>query len=309
MVYLPQHLSPMAQRMLRSLETLNIENPAAEDWQGIRQQVRHSAEQARRLWQADGAHFRTETTQCSGVSCLWTHPPTLRRDDQILLYLHGGGYVSGCAQTLIGLPHAMAAACGLRVLSIDYRLAPEHPFPAALDDITAVYRYLLEAGFGGSDLGVFGESAGGGLALAAIHRLHQEELASPAALVVLSPWADLSLDGDTGHSLRHADPFLELTSLRAWAKAYAGGRSLREPLISPLMGEFTDFPPLLIQAGSKEILLSDALRLARRARQHGAAPCLDVWDGMWHAFQATPGLPEAREALAEAGRFFCRHLL
>lgn len=306
--YLPDDLSPMARQMLQGLAAAPRPPLAAEDWRGLRQRVEQDAAVLVQMWRQSGVDFAVEGQSFGGVPCVWVRPPTIRRRDAVVLYTHGGGFVSGSAETLVGLLHGVAVACGLQVLSIDYRLAPEHPFPAAVDDATAVYRGLLQGGFEASRIGWLGDSAGGGLALSAVQVLAAASLPTPAAMVLLSPWLDLSLGGDSAHAFGQADPLFEVEMFGAWARLYAAGASLRDPALSPLFGQCGGLPPLLVQCGSKELLLSDAWRLARRVRRGGGHVELDIWDGLWHLFQGTPGLPEGEQAVQRIGTFLRRHL-
>lgn len=298
----------MARQMLQGLAAQPRRRAAADDWLGLRRQVEQDAAMLLQLWQRMGVSFETKRQRVANVPCLWIRPPEIRRRGAIVLYTHGGGYVSGSARDFLGLPHGVAMACGLPVLSIDYRLAPEHPFPAAVDDTVAVYRRLLETGFAASNLAWLGESAGGGLALAAVQELPRQGLPAPAALALLCPWLDLTMGGDSAHAFGPVDPLLDLETLRVWARHYCGRGSPQEPGISPLFGHLDDLPPLLVQSASKDLLLSDAWRLTRRVRRLGGSVELDIWDGMWHAFQGTPGLPEAEEAVEQVGAFLRRHL-
>lgn len=308
MDFIPKHLSSLARFMLQHVGTLTQSLPGTDDLEGLRHQVQSSNASVNRLRRREGKALETEAVRVGGVPCLWTFPRAPRSNQHVLLYLHGGGYVSGSVDDFLGLPYELASSTGLKVLAVDYRLAPEHPFPAALDDILAVITSLLDDGLEARHLAMFGESAGGGLVLSTVHRLRRQDLPEPAALAVLSPWADLTLDGATTHALEASDPFFNLDQLTRWGKTYAGEQPLDDPLVSPLFGDFTDFPPLLVQSGTQEMMLGDALRLARRARSQGSTVQLDVWDGLWHVFQATPNLPEAQEALGEVGRFLLQHV-
>jgi monoterpene epsilon-lactone hydrolase len=201
----------------------------------------------------------------------------------------------------------IANAAGMRLLSVNYRLAPQFPFPAAVDDSVAAYRWLLEQGLASDQIGWFGESAGGGLTLAAMHALKQQGLPLPAAIAVLSPWTDLTLSSESYFTLDVDDPAFTRDQLSHLALAYYQQADPRNPLVSPVYGDFSNFPPTLIQVGSKEILLSDSLRVARLARAAGMDVTLDVWDGLWHVFPFM-GVPESNEAIAELGKFFRQHL-
>lgn len=253
--------------------------------------------------------YQLDDGEFGGVSGLWVSTPHTTLDDAALLYLHGGGYVVGTPTTGAALAVNIAQQSGMKVFSPDYRLAPEHPFPAALDDAVAVYRGMLDAGLSPERIGVAGDSAGGGLGLALVVALRDAGLPVPGALGLVSPWADLTGGGDSVLTLAGCDPvFPEPPQLFAFAEAYAADTPLADPRISPLNGNLTGLPPMLIQAGSREILLSDATRLAHKAQNAGVDVTLEVWDGMWHVFNMFANVPEAQRANAALGAFFRQRL-
>ena len=221
-----------------------------------------------------------------------------------LLYLHGGAYVSGAARTHRALTTQLAVRCGAQVLAPDYRLAPEHPFPAALEDAVAAWR-ALRAEAPGRPLVLAGDSAGGGLALATALRLRELGEPLPLCLVLFSPWVDLGLAG-----LPEAAPPGEALLSRAWlrasAAAYLAGQSPQQPLASPVLADLRGLPPLLVQVGSDELLLADAQRLAARAEAAGVRVRLEVYPGLWHVFQLHAGLLRASEAALQAAADFVR---
>jgi epsilon-lactone hydrolase len=239
-----------------------------------------------------------------GVAAEWVLAPASQHDRHIL-YLHGGGYVIGSPSLYRNLTWRLASAARARVLAIDYRLAPEHPFPAALDDAMAAYEWLLADGADPRRLTVIGDSAGGGLAFSVLLRCRDEgRLPLPAAVVALSPWTDLAL---TGASLRRnavADPFVDANGIPPIAEYYLAGADPRHPYASPLYGDPTGLPPALIQVGGDEVLLDDATRMAVRLRASGCEVALEVWPRMphvWHLFATV--MPEARRAIARVGAF------
>jgi len=182
-------------------------------------------------------------------------------------------------------------------------------YPAGLNDVVNVYKKLLKQGYASKAIAWFGDSAGGGLTPAGIMRLRAEQIPLPAAIGLISPWADLTGTGDTYQTLAKKDPMMyswEATIEAVWA--YCGEQDTYDPFISPIYGDFKDFPPILIQVGTKEILLSDAIRLYRKAKKAGVEVSLDVWEGMWHVFQALPQVPEAQQACTEMGVFLKKHL-
>jgi monoterpene epsilon-lactone hydrolase len=224
--------------------------------------------------------------------------------DAAVLYLHGGAYVIGGPDSHAKLAAHIAHASRCVTYFVDYRLAPEHPFPAALEDALAAYRWLLTQGPAPRRIVLAGDSAGGGLALAAAMSIRDQKLPAPAALVLISPWTDLTLSGASHASKAAADPMLRASWLKDSATRYAGMRALTDPLLSPALGDLAGLPPMLIQVGSEEILLSDAERLAHGTTQAGGRAQLRRYEGLWHDFQAHAGmLPEADEALAEIGAF------
>lgn len=245
--------------------------------------------------------------QIGDREALWFSPPG-GRSDAAILYLHGGAYVLGSPATHRNVAARLARRAGTPVLLPDYRLAPESRFPGALADARLAWSYLIDCGLPPDRLAVVGDSAGGGLAVSLVQGL-AGDLDHPAALVVFSPWVDLSLSGETIHSLPASDPVLTPEYLAWAARTYLGGRLPTEPGASPLFGEFADFPPMLIQAGGREILLDDAIRLATAARATGTDVRLELEPHLWHAWQLLAGLlPEADEALDRAARFITDRL-
>lgn len=226
-----------------------------------------------------------------------------------LLYLHGGGYVIGSPDTHTGLVGELAARAGLRATSVDYRLAPEHPFPAAVDDGLAAYRELLATGTDSRDLVVAGDSAGGGLGIATLLAAREAGLPQPAAVVVFSPWVDLTLSGASMRTKRDADPIFTEADVRAYADLYVGAGDRSHPLASPVFADLSGLPPLLVQVGANEVLLDDAIRLAGRAGAADVEATLEIGPGLPHVYQSEHGrLDEADAALDRAARFLVNHL-
>ena len=226
------------------------------------------------------------------------------RDDRGVLYFHGGGYVAGGLDSHTELMGSLARACRAPVLGIDYRLAPEHPYPAAVDDAVASYERLLGNGIDPARVVIGGDSAGGGLTLACLLALRSAGTPLPAGAILISPWTDLSGSGASMQGRLAADPMLSGDLLAPMAAAYAGEAELTDPGVSPLFGDLAGLPPLLVQVGDDEVLLDDSTRLAARAEAAGVSAQLHVFEGAFHVFQMFPALPESREALAEMGRFF-----
>jgi acetyl esterase/lipase len=249
------------------------------------------------------ADVRIEPTAAGGVPAEWVSVPE-SSPERTLLYLHGGGYCLGSPRTHRALVAGLARAAGARALLLDYRLAPEHPFPAALEDATAAWRSLLARGIDPGRAAIAGDSAGGGLTVATLVALREAGDALPAAGVCLSPWVDLEGTGASMAAKAAEDPMIPPGGLERLARAYLGGTPARDPLASPLHAELRGLPPLLVQVGTAEILLDDSTRLAERAREAGVDVSLEVFEEMIHVFQAFAVLlPEARDAIARIGDF------
>jgi len=220
-----------------------------------------------------------------------------------LFHIHGGGFALGSAAGSVGLASSLARKTGLRAVSVDYRLAPEHPYPAALEDVTAAYR-ALAAKAGDHPVVVSGESAGGNLALGLLLAAKTEGVAMPAAALLLSPMTDLTASGGSYTAKADADPAITERAIRARVVDYLASADPAGPLVSPIFADLSGLPPLLIQAGSHEVLLDDATRLAAKAAADDVAVILDVTPGVPHVFQAFAGLlDEAGTALDRAARF------
>jgi monoterpene epsilon-lactone hydrolase len=250
---------------------------------------------------------RCEPVSAGGIEAEWISAPGAVLD-RVILYLHGGGYTAGSIQTHRAMIARIARASNARALAINYRLAPEHPFPAAVDDAVAAYRWLLAQKYSPRKIVIAGDSAGGGLTLATVAALRDAHEPMPAAAVPISPWTDLEGTGDSIRTRAAKDPMVQQDNLSGSAKAYAGSADIRNPLVSPLYADYHGFPPLLIQVGDAEILLDDATRVASRAKAAGVAVELEVWDEMphvWHVFAKL--LPEGQQAIDKIGRFVIAH--
>jgi len=222
--------------------------------------------------------------------------------DARLLYLHGGGYVSGSGAYYLPLAAHLSAAARCAVLLPDYRLAPEHPFPTGLEDCVQAHEWLTVTGPAGAAPAkatfIAGDSAGGGLALAALLALRDRQLPLPRAGIALSPFTDLTLSGESIRSEADLDPIMHPRCLPEFVSRYVADSDVRAPLASPVFGDYTGLPPLLIQVGEHEIIRDDSVRVAAKARMDGVDVTLEVWEGMFHVFQShEPLLPEAREAI------------
>jgi epsilon-lactone hydrolase len=227
----------------------------------------------------------------------------------VVLYFHGGVYVISDAFLAAGLASEVGRRTHAKVISVDYRLAPEHPYPAAVDDALEAYESLLDSGIAPSDIAFAGDSAGGGLAIATMVNARDHGLALPAAALMMSPYVDLTLAGTTMETKRDADPLLSRELLQPRVTDYTQGQDAALALISPIFADLSGLPPLIIQAGSHEVLLDDAVRLARQAATADVEVTLDVIPGVPHVFQAySPLLDEAAAALDRAGQLLLAHL-
>jgi len=245
--------------------------------------------------------------EINGIPCEWViakgADPAVR-----LLYLHGGGFISGSGAFYLPLAAHISAAAKCVVLLPDYRLAPEHPFPAALEDCLSVYQALMEIEPEDEDSRtatfIAGDSAGGGLTLSTLLALRDRGKAMPNGGIALSPFADLTLGSESLHSEAQHDPIMHPKCLPDFVDRYVGGADARNPLVSPVFGDYAGIPPLLIQVGEHEIIRDDSVRTAAKAREAGVDVTLEVWPGMFHVFQShEPLLPEGREAVEHIAKF------
>jgi len=236
----------------------------------------------------------------------WFH--TIGGSEQsALIYFHGGAYMVGSLVSNRVLAVDFAQATGCNTLSFEYRLAPEHPFPAALEDAMNVYRHVLELGIQPEHIAFVGDSAGGGLELGAALKARDEGLPLPKAIVAISPWVDLTLSGESYQTKKNLDPLLTHAKLARAVGYYAPGCDLHNPYISPLYGDFTGFPPTLIHVGTHEVLLSEAQQLSANMRRDGVSVTLDEWEGMWHVWHVFD-VPETRKAMEQIAAYILDHI-
>jgi len=245
----------------------------------------------------------TEEVEIGRIRCEWISTQGVD-DDRVLFHLHGGAYVFGSINAQRPLIANLGKAGGMRAFAIDLPMAPEHPFPLALEDTIEAFRWLLDEEVDPLKVIISGDSSGAGLALAALVSFRDAGLPLPAGAVCLSPWTDLALTGDSIRTRVEADIICDPEIMASNAKHYAGGRDLKDPLISPLYADLGGLPPTLIHVGTDEIMLDDSTRVAERAQQAGVDVTLKVWEGMWHVFQMYADmLPEARKSIKEIGAF------
>ena len=227
----------------------------------------------------------------------------IKNERLVLLQLHGGGYIGGMRnayRSFAGLYSELGR--GMSVLTVDYRVAPEHPYPAAAEDAMKAWNYLMLLGYGARDVIITGDSAGGNLALSLVLKLKEQERLFPRGIVLMSPWTDLTGEGKTFQTKAELDPVLDKEYIDRMTRAYAPDRDLTDPYISPLFGNFHGFPPVYIQVGENEILLDDSLRLYKNLIKAGVAAHIDRFPGMWHVFQMSP-FKKASEAMDKNAEF------
>jgi acetyl esterase/lipase len=245
----------------------------------------------------------------NGVPAIWFNTPE-SRDNRIVVFFHGGAYIAGSPDTSKFHAVYISRVSKAQLLSVDYRLAPENPFPAGLDDAVKVYKWLIEEKkFSPEQIVLVGVSAGGGLTLAALLKLRELGIKLPAAAVCISPWADLAFTGETYRSRAKLDPFTSPNGLDFAAELYIGENDPKNPLISPVYAKLNGLPSLFIIVGTAEILHDDSIRLANNAKKEGVEVTLEVWEDMIHAFPVFVNVvPESCEAIDKIGNFIRKHL-
>jgi epsilon-lactone hydrolase len=250
-----------------------------------------------------------EPVSAGGVPSEWVRPAAVAAPDACILYLHGGGYVIGSCNTHRPLASHLATRTGLPVLLVDYRLGPEHPYPAAVDDALTAYAWLLAQGYEPNRIVVAGDSAGGGLTLATLLAVRDRGLPRPALGIAISPWTDLTLSGESMTSMEDRDPMVRRAGLSRMAAWYVGSADPTDPLVSPLFGDPAGLPPLLIHVGEVETLRDDAVGFTARAVAAGVDVTLEVWPEMihvWHAFGAA--VPESEAGVTRIAEFIADRL-
>ncbi|MCU0847729.1 MAG: alpha/beta hydrolase [Spirochaetes bacterium] len=252
-----------------------------------------------------------ERFELAGMSAEWVIAPSGRNNkNKAVLYLHGGGFVSGSCNTHRDLIVRISESAGIPVLAIEYRLAPEHRYRAIISDCVTAYRWLLARGFKPGNIAVGGDSAGASLALMALLSLRDSGTPFPSAVFLMSPVTDLvNLDGESFRTRADVDPICRKENWDKILPALIGDVKTKPAILSPVRQDLTGFPPMLIQVGNDEILLSDSVRLAERAKKCGVDVTIQIWDDMWHVFQQSAGInPEARQAIRDIGNFLKKHL-
>jgi acetyl esterase/lipase len=252
-----------------------------------------------------GAEVRRRALSADGVPCEWLVPQNSLAD-QVLLYLHGGGFVFGLTHLHLQMGAHLAQILGMRILMVDYRLAPEYPFPAALEDCITVYRWLIEQSILAQNIVVAGDSAGGNLTITMMMKLRDSDSPLPAAGACLSPVTDLTAKGHRRQGFK--DPLLPPKATKMYTRSYLGHNDPQDPLISPVYGNLRGLPPLLVHAGEEEILREDAVRITELAKSAGVDVRLEIYPRMWHVWQLYLTLPQAIQSLEDIACFFKSHL-
>ena len=245
-------------------------------------------------------HYRE--LNIAGLYAEWVGVNRAHMKKYVILHCHGGGYSTGSSLYARTLTSKLAESTSMDVLCFDYRLAPEHPYPAATEDAMKVWDYLMLLGYGARDIILTGDSAGGNLALSLVLKLKEQGRLLPRGIVLMSPWTDLTSSGKSFEAKAEVDPVLDRDYIDRMVAAYAPDMDLKQPLISPLFGDFEGFPPVYIQAGENEILLSDSLRLHQALVDANVSVKMDTYKGMWHVFQMSP-VKAAREAMDKNAEF------
>lgn len=293
---------------------------ASENAERIREELRVEKakpelelEESRKDWLENAANdpvpegTKIEAVELAGVPCEWIQHPE-SPGNGVFLLLHGGGYIAGGCITHRNLASRISEASGTRVLIPDYRLAPEHPYPAALQDVSAVYGALLRTKMSPTRISVGGDSAGGGLTATLLLALRDAKGPLPSSAVFISPWTDLQTTGDSYETNKDIDPSITQEGLLDAAEKYAGDVDHAHPLLSPINADLTGFPPCLIHVGSVEAMLDDSTVFAKRAETAGVSVEIEVWPEMWHVWhQWAPDVPEATEAIEKVGNFIKSH--
>ncbi len=267
---------------------------------------RYFEQQSRKFPPVKNLKVEMTQTNIKGIPSTWFIPNSTTSKSlapHIIYYLHGGGYSICSVNTHKRLIAHIAKACHAKVLAIDYRLAPEHPYPAAIEDSIEVYQYLLQT-YSASQIIIMGDSAGGGLSTASLLKMKELQLPQPKAAVLLSPWVDLDGENESYQTNARKDLIIAVSDIHRYSKDYFKNTSPRHPLISPLYADLTGLPPLLIQVGTHEVLLDDSLKLAEKAKEDGVEVTLEIWENMLHVWQFFADyMPESRKAIRKIAKF------
>ncbi|MBL0309995.1 MAG: alpha/beta hydrolase [Bacteroidetes bacterium] len=252
--------------------------------------------------------FRHESFEINGIEAEWIYPKSAD-ESKVLLYFHGGGYAACSINTHRSLVSRILKHAGIKGLMINYRLAPEHPYPAAIEDAFTAYQWLLQSGYKPEQIAFGGDSAGGGLAIGALLYIRDNNMTMPKCVLAISPWLDHTFSGLSYHSLKEIDPMLIQEGLPIWSKNYLGDADPRSPYASPIFHNLSGLPPVYVQVGEEEIILDDSTRFADKAKAEGVDVTIEIFPKLFHVFQAFwLVLPAARKANRKLGEFLKSHL-
>jgi len=292
----------------RHLLRFQLRRTTRVDWNTSVQRLRQEADNGAGFFGKLPADFELSPVSINGLAAEWMMPAQAERD-RVIFYVHGGGYVLGSIQAHRAIVAKFVKGSGIGAFVFDYRLAPEHTFPAAIDDSLKAYRFLLAEGIKPANIVCMGDSAGGGLCLATLLALKDQDIPLPAAAVVLSPWTDLKNTGESFQTKAQVDTITWKEAQTVFSKYYAGDNDPGLPWISPLYGDLHGLPPMLIYVGGDELLLDDSIRFAEKAKAAGVDVTLKVGEGMFHCYPAcAPLFPEASQAMAEICAFIKQHI-
>lgn len=314
-IYVPSTVSQEAAKILRMLPDPNgqPEVPAPDDvkaWKAV-QQAREAFSLERQKPIVERLQPTVTEMELGGVPVLDIKPRNWKNNGKVMVYTHGGAYTVLSAKSTLGSAALMAEATGLRVISVDYTLAPHAKWQQVTGQVVSVFKALSKQGYAMKDIAIYGDSAGGGLAAGSVLKMRDQGMGMPAAVVLWSPWSDITETGDSYVTLKHAEPsYIYDKVLKSSADAYANPKDQKHPYVSPVYGDYAKgFPPTLIQGGTKEIFLSNFIRHYQALDTAGQTVKLDLYEGMIHVFQVTlPGSPESKTALAKVNAFVKRHL-
>ncbi len=287
--------SPEAEALKSAMVAMRENNPPG----SVSLADRREGAKIMRILASEPAGVTETIVDAGGVNAMWVNPQpdASSRPDHVLMYFHGGGYIVGSAHAYGRFAGHLANRIGCRVLNVDYRLAPEHRFPAQVEDTLAAYRWLLDQGYAPGNIGLAGDSAGGGLVVSTLLAIRDADLKQPACAVPLSPWTDLTVSGDSMSTNAEADKLVIPSSLSDTVAMFLGDASITEPLASPLHADLASLAPMYVQVGADEVLLDDSLRLVEAVKAAGGTAEVEVFPEMQHSFQCSVGqIPEATAA-------------
>lgn len=304
-VPVPENLSPQAKKVWKSLPQLPLQAYDAKKLTAMR---KFQAIGEKATYDKLKTQYTIEDKEVHGIKTLWSTPKELKHKDKVMFFIHGGGMVVNTRKTQLQLQLDVANSLGVKIVSVEYPLAPENPYPAAVNDVLKAYQGVIKE-YGAENVGVFGTSAGGGLTTALLLHLKERGLPLPAASAPISPESDMTSSGYLFKAVGLNDPILPPYGTYSAVKAYAKGSDPKDPLVSPVFGDYSGITPMFLVCGSSEVLGSDAIRIAANARSKGVDVTLYVNDGMWHCpiGQGT-GVPELQQPYDEMIKFFKKHL-